>query len=392
MVLEKFQETIFSIRHLALILLIFFASMQFFLLLRHKSTYLSDSYFYKHIFYEIKGDSFEVARRKVVSQVDLLKADEVSKNFYIEENSYKNSLSFFLKRPLLPVMAVILSFIVKSEYLSFLIPIFISYIGSIIISYYFFIRGLNFPLAVITTALLVAFYPFLDWSTYFLTDTIGFLFWMIQLLLIYIYLSKRGQLYLYLFLFSLILSLALREQSVLMLPLLFFGYLFAFTHRNLKSYLPQLKKMARFSFLIVMIYFLQSILFSQKNLLDTIIYTMNNYGLYEKSYSLKEIILFQVSAVVRAHIGFLRDLISHHWWLFFTFLGVIGVVHTLLFQKKQSIISLLILSSAISSYLSIFLYPVLSYRYFFPVLIAIIYFSVKLFESYSNFINGTFEE
>src|SRR3989344_7338115 len=138
--------------------------------------------------------------------------------------------------------------IVKSEYLSFLIPVFISYLGCIIISYFLFNRGLNHFSLIIATTLLVAFYPFLDWSTYFLTDTIGFLFWMIQLLLIYLYLSKKERLYLYSFLFSLILSLTLREQSVLMLPLLIIFYVFTFVFPFTKQYIPQLKKMVSFSF------------------------------------------------------------------------------------------------------------------------------------------------
>src|SRR3990167_9768027 len=100
----------------ALFLLLIFSTVQYLLILRHKSPYLSDSYFYKHIFYQIKGDSYDLARQKVVSQVDLTSADEITINFFTKGEAYKNSLSFFTKRPLYPVSAAIISMFISNEF------------------------------------------------------------------------------------------------------------------------------------------------------------------------------------------------------------------------------------------------------------------------------------
>lgn len=371
---------------LPLLLLSLFAIFQFFLILRHKSTFLSDSYFYKHIFYEIKGDTFNTARSKILSEIDILKADEVSKNLYLNESAYKNSLSFFTKRPLYPFTASLISYVISSTYVAFLIPVFISYLGSIFLSSYFFRKSLNYSFSIIATALLVAFYPFLDWSTYIITDTIGFFFWLSQLFFIYKYLTRGQKQYFYFFLISLPMSFFLREQSTLMLPLLIIAFLHTSLNKSLKSYSKPICSLLIPTLLIVLIYLLIQKLTNQKNLIDTITYTMNNYGLYSSTFSTKEIIAFHIKAVLRAHSGFMQDLIRHHWWFLFSTISIPGVFSVFVTKKKQSIISALVLYSALSSYLAIFLYPVLSYRYFFPVLIAIILFSVKFFEDYPIFL------
>src|SRR4030042_6610424 len=104
----------------AITFLLIFASIQFFLILRHKSPYVSDSYFYKHIYYQIKGDSFEKAKNKIISQVNLEKADETTKNIFSNTASYRNSYSFFTKRPFYSFAATVLSIFSVSEYFSFL--------------------------------------------------------------------------------------------------------------------------------------------------------------------------------------------------------------------------------------------------------------------------------
>lgn len=372
---------------LPILLLLSFSVFQFFLILRHKSPYLSDSYFYKHIFYEIKGDTFNTARSKILSEIDISKADEVSRNLYLNESAYKNSLSFFTKRPLYPFTASLISYVLSSTYVAFLIPVFISYLGSIFLSSYFFRKSLNYSFSIIATALLVAFYPFLDWSTYFITDTIGFFFWLSQLFFIYIYLTRNLKQYFYFFLISLPISFFLREQSTLMLSLLVIAFLHTSLNKSLKSYSKPVFSLLIPTLLIVLIYLLIQMLTNQKNLIDTIIYTMNNYGLYSSTFSTSQIIIFYIKAVLRAHTGFVEDLIKHHWWFLFSTLSILGVFSEFVTKKKQSIISALILYSAFSSYLAIFLYPVLSYRYFFPVIIAIILFSVKFFEDYPIFLN-----
>lgn len=371
---------------LPLLLILSFAGLQFILILRHKSPYLSDSYFYKHIFYEIKGDTFNTARSKILSEIDISKADEVSKNLYLNESAYKNSLSFFTKRPLYPFIASLISYVISSTYVAFLIPVFISYIGSIILSSYFFSKALNYSFSIVATALLVAFYPFLDWSTYFITDTIGFFFWLSQLFFIYKYLTRGLKQYSHFFLICLPMSFFLREQSTLMLPILAMIYLHTSVNKSMELYRKPVLRLLLSTLLVVIIYLLIQKLTNQKNLIDTITYTMNNYGFYSYTFSITQIIAFHIKAVIRAHVGFIQDLLRHHWWFLFSTLSILGVFLEFVTKRKQSIISALILYSALSSYLAIFLYPVLSYRYFFPVLIAIILFSVKFFENYTNFI------
>jgi len=371
-------------QHTAIVVLILFALVQFLLILRHKSPYLSDSYFYKHVYYEMKGDSFEEAREKILRQVDIEEADEISRNFYVNEDSYKNSLSFFTKRPLYPFIAVLISYFIKSEYISFLIPILIAYLGSVIISYFFFKKSLSFQFSIIATAFVVAFYPFLDWSTYFLTDTIGFFFWIIQLIFIYLYLKQRDKKFLFLFIMSLILSLMLREQSVLIIPLLIIMASSTLLVNRFNIYKDKLIQLLSFSTVIVMSYFAVSILLKQKSLLDTIIYTMNNYGLNTNTYTLGEILTYQKDQIIEAHVAFARDLVRHHWWFLLTFLSFIGIFKAIFIKKRISLIGLLLLSSAVASYIAIYLYPVLSYRFFFPVLITVVYFSIKFLEDYAS--------
>src|SRR4030065_1472832 len=176
---------LYSVKFFPLLFILVFAVTQYLLIFRHKSPYLSDSYFYKHIFYEIKGDSFDLARQKVVSQVDLKGVDDITVNFFSNDEAYRNSLSFFTKRPLYPLLAAFVSLFASNEFLDFVIPVFVAYIASIILSFYIFRQGLYFFFAIFSTSLLISFYPFLDWSTYFLTDTNGFAFWLLLLFIIY---------------------------------------------------------------------------------------------------------------------------------------------------------------------------------------------------------------
>src|SRR3990167_10576462 len=110
------------VRFAPLLLILAFAATQYVLIFRHKSPYLSDSYFYKHIFYQMKGDSYDIARAKVVSQVDLTGADDITVNFFTKDEAYENSLSFFTKRPLYPLFAVFESLFVSDEFLNFATP------------------------------------------------------------------------------------------------------------------------------------------------------------------------------------------------------------------------------------------------------------------------------
>jgi len=366
----------------ALFLLLIFSTVQYLLILRHKSPYLSDSYFYKHIFYQSKGDSYDLARQKVVSQVDLKGVDDITVNFFSNDEAYRNSLSFFTKRPLYPLLAAFVSLFASNEFLDFVIPVFVAYIASIILSFYIFRQGLSFFFAIFSTSLLISFYPFLDWSTYFLTDTIGFAFWLLLLFIIYKYIKKGESKLLIFFSGSLSISLLNREQSLFILPLLIIllSLMTLFRIRN-KEIIRGIKLII-FTLIVVGIYFLISTVTKQRTLLGTINYTQNSYGLFQRDYTFFETVTYMSDAIKRSHIAFIEDLTRHHWWFVFFILGIFGIIKIFCFNSKRQLLDLLFFSSAIASYLSIFFYPVLSYRFFYPILTALLYFSSKLIRGY----------
>lgn len=366
----------------AIALILLFAIIQFFLILRHKSPYLSDSYFYQHIFYELKGESFNSAREKVTGIVDLKNADEIGKNIFENPQSYENSYGFFIKRPLYPISAYLVNLLSPNVYLSFLIPVLAAYLGVTILVYYFSVKELGKTYGIATTALFISFYPFLDWSTYFMTDTIGAFFWMLQLLFIYKFTKTRINKWLVLFAAILAVSILNREQNVLMVPLIgifqILVWVFKIPVKNKNSAIM----LFGVSIFVVFIFIVTSFILRQKNILDTLVYTQNNYGLQNNSYTIKETLDYIIRSVKVDHIVFARELVQHHWWFLLSLLSIFGVFKTIIYKKDKTLLTLLIFSSGIASYLSIFIYPVLSYRYFYPLLFAIIFFAMKFTKGY----------
>ena len=366
----------------AFLTIISFATVQFFLILRHKSPYLSDSYFYKHIFYQMKGNSPEIARRKIVSQVDLANADEITKNIFTNEKAYQNSYQFFIKRPFYPFIVWLLSFLTSKEYLLFLVPIFSAYAGSIILSFRLFTYNLEYFFAIFALALFVSFYPFLDWSTYFLTDTIGFFFWLGQVVVIYRYTSSENNRLLLFYGLLLLLSLFNREQSLLMVPLtLFLLMLMKFFGAPRKQLVASFR-LVIVSLIIAFFFLLFTKIFGFVGIWETIVYTQNSYGLYSNQYTFVQTLQYLFETIKKSHLVFAREIVSHHWWFTFTALGILGIAKMTLLSKEKKLIDLIILCSGIASYLSIFIYPVLSYRFFFPTVIMIAYFAAKFIQNF----------
>lgn len=366
----------------AFFLLIAFATIQFFLILRHKSPYLSDSYFYKHIFYQLQGDSFQTARQKVIAQVDFKKADNITINFFLNEAAYKNSLSFFTKRPLYPILAYLVNVFTSSEYISFLVPVFLSYLGIVALVFYLSIENLSHLWTILITALFISFYPFLDWSTYFLTDSIGALFWLLQLTFAFKFVSSRKTKWFYLYLLTLIISLVNREQSLLMSVLFSTLYVFLRIFSFPKSTVKSTFQLLIVSITVSAIFILGSTILAQRSILDTIIYTQNNYGLYQNKYSLSETVKYIINAIKISHIAFIEDLMRHHWWLILFLLSVLALIQKIFFSTKKSLFDMMQISSGFASYAFIFIYPVLSYRYFYPLLFAIIYFCTEFIRNF----------
>lgn len=371
----------FLLRYGFILFILAFATIEFFLILRHKSPYLSDSYFYKHIFYEFQRDNFSESRTKVLTQINLEKSDEITKNIFLNEEQYKSSYQFFVKRPLYPFMAFLVDQLIPiSEYWLFLLPVFAAYVVSIILVYALSVKGLGYTFGLISSVFFIGFYPYLDWSTYFLTDTIGFFFWLLQIFFIYKFLQSGKISNLINYTFLLIFSLFNREQSMLMLALLFISFILSFSLRDQKATI-RLLTLLIITFWIDLMYILISRFLKLPTILDTIIYTQNSYGLFQTKYSANQILAYLLDAIKRSHIAFLRDLVRHHWWFVVFSLGIVGILRTITARKKN-LLDILIFSSGIASYLSIFIYPVLSYRFFFPVLFAVVYFAGKFISYY----------
>ena len=374
-----------TLKYGAIILLISFAIVQFLLILRHKSPYLSDSYFYKHMFYQMRGDSYDQAKEKIISQIDIDQLDKITRKIFIEDDSYQYSYSFFTKRPLYPFAARIVDVLVKQEYLAFIIPVFLAYLGSIILNFHFLKISLTSFSATFALALFISFYPFLDWSTYFLTDTIGFLFWTMLLIFIHKHILTGNIKWLYFFVLTLTVSLANREQSILITVLLLFVYLMFYLFKFEKKIIKRCVTLLIASIFVSALYILALVVLGKPTIIETIIYTQNQYGLTQNTYKLGETLKYWFETITLAHFVFIADLTRHHWWFTFFAISLMSIFKTLSSVTKKRFIDLLVLASGVASYLAIFFYPVLSYRFFYPVVIMIVYFSSKfIFEFFED--------
>ena len=370
-----------GIVYLPLCILLIIASLNFLLLLRHKSPYVTDSYFYNHIFYEFQGNNFNDAYKKVSSNPAINNFDDLGKNFFLNPDSYKYSLSRYIRRPFYPFTAYLLNLVTQNEYLAFLIPVFVSYAGSIILIYLLFKFRFDSFWSIFGTALFTSFYPFLDWSTYFLTDTIGAFFWLLQIYLIFKYVKKPKNVIFIAYVASLIISLSNREQSILLFIVIW--AILTSVHRlklHKKTFLP-LKKLFAVSLVISVVYLISNTILKQPSLYDSWIYLESNFGYNPRYYSSKETTLFLFNALVNLHEGLLMELIRHRWWAAFTTLGLIGAFQTFFVYKRPKFIDILMFSSGGVAYIGLIIVPFLSYRYFYPTIIGIIYFALHAIQS-----------
>ncbi len=365
----------------SLLFLLTFSSAEYFLLLRHKSAYMNDSQFYRHVYYTFQGNDFETAYAKVLINIDIQSQDEISKNFYLNKETYKSVLGFFTKRPLYPLIAYLLNLLLGNEFLAFLLPTYLSFIGCVLTVFLLARQGQTPLFATATSALFISFSPFLDWSTYFLTDTMGAFFWMVIVYIIFKIVAEkltRGPI-----IFAILLGVSLfaREQSLLFVVVLFLFLLLIRKFEYPLSTRSRIKPLYIISCFFAGVYLLISSQLKVPTIIDTLVYTQNNYGLFDTSFTPREIIFYQLNAIFKTHIGLVRDLLSHHWWFVFSLLGITGIIYVLR-EKKPFLIDLVILCSGIASYAAVFIYPVLSYRYFFPVVFTLVYFAIKIIGVY----------
>lgn len=353
---------------LALLLLLLLAVTEFFLMFRHKSPYTSDSRFYQHIMYTFQGNSYAQSRDKVLSNLNYDRLDAVSQNFFYYSQAYHQSLRFFTKRPLYPLVAAVLGKLGFSEFFSFAIPLLVAYLGVIIVAFALMKTGLkSFP-AIVAVSLLIAFRPFLEWATYFQPDVIGAFLWMLIILELYRYIFLTENRRLKYYAAILILSLFAREQGLLMVIATAIIWLFTKKTESCRALL--------ITAAIGITYIAVSALTNQATLFDTISYLQNNYGLTNNGYTTAQTLSFMGKEIFTAHRLLLSDLFRHRWWLLIFTLGMIGAGRHLRQPKRIKSPDLLFFASGISAYAAIFFYPSLSYKYFFPTAISLIYFAV----------------
>lgn len=365
--------------------LLIIATLEFVLLLRHKSPYVSDSYFYNHIFYTFQGNNFDQARQKILNKLDNNKLSDIEKNIFYNTDQYHYSLSRYIRRPLYPFTAYLLNIFIRNEYLSFIIPVFLSYIGVITLTYILLRNRFDSFWASVGTALFIGFYPFIDWSSYFLTDTIGAFFWLAQIYLILKYLQKPKSIILNSFVLLLIISLFNREQSILMIAtvglIIIIGRFFAL---DKKIHSP-LNKIFLSSGLISTIFLAANAILKQPSLYNSWIYLQSNFGLYSTHYSYLQTTVFLSDQQIALHLGLLMDLIRHRWWATITALGIIGFAQIFIIFKKPKLLDIIVLASSISAYIGLIIIPFLSYRYFYPTIIGVIFFAVHALRFFSGY-------
>lgn len=361
------------------VLLCVLAFTNLFLLLRHKSPYLSDSYFYQHIYYSYQGDGFDTAYQKTLQKIDVTRLDPIEANIFLDKKVYKDVLGFFIKRPLYPLFAFLLNRLGFSEFAAFLIPEVLGYIGCVVLVFLLFSLHFKNLFALVGSFMFISFYPFVDWSTYFLTDTIGAFFWFLQMVLGYYYLKSGNKKYLWSFLLALILSLLTREQSLLQfITFILFYIFFAKTNKVLR--MARIKNILSMTFVSLVVYMILSYLTHQKNIIDTLVYTYNSYGLYSREVSANSLIGFLIQSIVSFHRALIVDIFHYRSWLYTLLLACYGLYMFL--TRKKDLIAGLIFCSSFASYAGAFIYPVLSYRYFFPLVFGIIFFALFSVNSY----------
>jgi hypothetical protein len=376
---------IFLFKNAFLFILIIVATILFFLVLSSKSAYFSsDSYLYKHFYYQFKGYTYNEARDRILNEIDVTNFDTATKNILLNEETYKISLNLVNRRVFYPYFAYLTGFFIANDYVNLLIPVYLSYIGVIILIYLLIKTNKSSVFSFCVALLFLSFYPYVYWSTYFLTYTIGTFFWMFNVFSAYKYLQEKGNQWLILYTLSLVVSLTNRETSILLLPFLIFIKIFYLFKPNLKTHTAQLNKLLVSTILIVAGFFMFIFLFKQKNIMDAIVYNQNNFGLYNTNRSLIEVIQFWFNSVIYVHQGLLSDLLKHKLWGSILLLTLVDIFIVKI--KKINQLEIILICSAIASYCALLTYPILSYRYFFPVVVSLVYFFAEYIIYFVKFI------
>lgn len=359
---------------LLLLILLLLASLNYLKTSKQNSPYKLDSFIYEQIFWQLKGDSYQLAKEKVFSDKKIL-FDETVKKIIGNEIVYKNVYSLFLKRPFYPTTAYILNFFTHEQTLAFALPPFAAYLGIITVFYFLCLKVLNPAPAALSSLFLTFYNPLVISSASFMSDTLGTFFWMVNLILILQYLKNGKRKFLALFLICEVLALTVREQNLLMLPLsLILVLTFRFLFKN-KLLLKRSVNIALPLVIILVIYHLVIYVFSHRTFVDAILYLQSGYLPIQENSSLTQFLEFYLHSLFTSHVVFAQVLAKYPWRLLFLVMAALGVKRTIS-DRKNSLINSVMFASGIASYLAIYAFPVPNPRYFFPLVASIIYFAV----------------
>lgn len=361
-------------------ILLFVASNNFFVTFTAKSPYTSDSYFYRHLFYEMKGQSFFEARANVLKSQKIRFSYAIEQNVLDNRNSYMQAYPYFGNRVALPFLAFISSFIFPNEDVDFLIPVFSAYIGIVILLFYLFYKRIGLALSFLGVFFLIYFPPFLNNATNFMTDTLGLFLFLLLFLVSSLFVKNGNSKVFILCLVLFVISLFNREQSLFFIPALLLSYLF---YRNRINDEDREKYRNLFLALsaIGFVYLFFSAYLGKPSLLESFQRFQNSYGYYHNTYATTETLKFLLESLKVSHIIFLSDLKNNFYsGLFF---GIsLWYATSNLFRRRLDFFGCFLASMLLVSYFQIFLFPIFDYRYFFPAVVAVIYFALCYVHQY----------
>lgn len=351
------------------------SARHFLAVFRQGNPYTSDSMFYKHLYYQFQGDDFSEAKKKVAERYQIDWGTEAENQIFSNEKSYISSYPFFANRVLYPFSAYLVNLLLDSEHLAFFLPIFLSYLGILVILFNFLRKRLGVIFSFVAIVLLIRFPPFIVSMTQYMTDSIGLFLWLLQIIFLAKF-FKNGSLGVFTVLSGLfVLSMLNREYAFLFAPASVIVYFLK--KKSLGFFELKNFRFAIFGFFILgAVYFSVSAFLDGPTILDYYHRVQNKFGLLNNQYSLFQTAKFWVGKVLASHALFLNHL-EVIWYLrLFFFIGLFFTMVSLIWDDLDIFESFLV-GLSIFSYLLMLIFPNFSYRYFLITIITFLYFTLK---------------
>lgn len=354
-------------------MLFVFATIQYFRHFYTYSPYTSDSLFYKHIYYELNGNSFSEARDLVLRNHNTNFGNVVENNIFMNEGAYIESYPYFANRIFYPIASVAVNFFFENETFAFLLPVFLGYIGSIAIIFMLFKVRLGLYWTIFAILMVILFPPFIGSMSMFMTDSLGVFFWLLEVAILLKLLKRYDKRFFLLALLVFELSLFNREYSVLSLPAFLIGYIL-YRKKMKESDRKFFVEMLVALFALGLIHFFTSSLMGGPSLFDYYARVQNRFGIDSNSYTSGETLNFWKYQVLISHKILVGD-IANVWYLaLFVVVGVYSMVRRY-FNRQYKFIDAAFLGFFVVSYLLILIFPNFSYRYFLMSVVVVVYFA-----------------